>query len=98
MQRYADFQRRYRDMPTEQLLRIRLTTELVPEARMALDAELENRSDEIEADPPDVYVGPTNKPTSRFKGVVLWIALALVGALTPIIWPYWQTFFRWLTG
>lgn len=95
-QRHADFQEHYRDLPTEELLRIRLTTDLVPEARLALDAELDRRSEEIAANPPEVYVGPTTKPKPRFLNLWLGIAISLAIASFPFLLPYWSRFLDWL--
>ena len=93
---HSDFQKHYRDLATEELFRIRLTTDLVPEARLALDAELQKRSEEIAANPPEVYVGPTTKRKPRFFNLWLWTLIGLAIALFPILLPYWSRFLDWL--
>lgn len=67
---YTDFKRHYESLPTEQLLRIAATSDLVPDASMAMKAELASRRLEIEMEDYKIHIGPTSAPPPKHLGLL----------------------------
>ena len=93
---YTDFKRYYQSLPTEQLLRIAASGDLVPGAASAMKAELADRRLEIDRNSYEVHVGPTTPPPP--KHITLWIhlAIALLSGLAAFTAWAWDAISNWV--
>jgi hypothetical protein len=93
---YAEFKSRYASLGTEELLRIAATSDLVPEAALAMKSELDSRRLEIEREKYEVFVGPTAPPPMKHFNLWFHVTLALVsGAVAFLAWA-WDAITLWV--
>lgn len=89
------FKRHYESLPTEQLLRIAATSDLVPDAASAMKAELTARRLEIERENYEIHVGPTSPPPPRHIDFWLHVAIVLLSGVAAFIAWIWSMLSRW---
>jgi hypothetical protein len=94
---YSDFKRYYKSLPTEQLLRIAATSDLVPDAASAMKAELAARRLEIERENYEIYVGPTAPPAPKHLNLWFHVGIALLSGVAAFVAWIWDVIAGWLS-
>jgi hypothetical protein len=93
---YTDFKRYYESLPTEQLLRIAATGDLVPDAANAMKAELAARRLEIERENYEIHVDPAAPPPPKHINLWLHVAIALLSGIAAFSAWAWNVISGWV--
>jgi len=80
---YAEFKRHYESLPTEELLRIAATSDLVAEAASAMKSELAARRNEIEREKYEIHLEP---PATDLTYPAEFVERFRIGVLVVIYW------------
>lgn len=96
MSNYEKFKQRYESLTTEELLRIAITTELIPEAQAALKSELNSRLTELDREKYQSYIESVTPPSKESFHFLINIGIIFgAGFLAFFAWG-WDIISAWL--